>query len=147
MLYHLIQKGIAMTDTVRQLMTSNVTTLDINENLMTAKAIMQRGHMRHLPVVDNGKLVGLITHRDLLRAQMDALAESTKSESPTLATLPAAERMRRNVITVNANDDPTRAARTMLQNKIGCLPVVEGDVLVGILTEADFVKWSLDRSA
>jgi CBS domain-containing membrane protein len=133
-----------MTTTIRDLMTRHVTTLAPEDDLMKANAIMQRGRIRHLPVVVGSKLVGLITHRDLLRAQIAALGMDTGDQLTTLAAVPASERMRTNVMTTSPNSDPAAVARIMLQHKVGCLPVVEGDELVGIVSESDFVKWALD---
>ena len=133
-----------MSTTIRDLMTSKVTTLDPSDDLMKADAIMQAGRFRHLPVVRNGELVGLITHRDLLRAQIDALGQASSSDAqPTLASLPASERMRSNVLTTTPDASPAAVAREMLQNQLGCVPVVDGGKLVGIVSEADFVKWAL----
>jgi CBS domain-containing membrane protein len=132
-----------MTTTIRDLMTSEVMTLAPEDDLMKADAIMQRGRIRHLPVVVGSKLVGLITHRDLLRAQIAALGMDTGNELTTLVALPAGERMRKNVMTTTPDAQPADAARIMLQHKVGCLPVIEGDALVGIVSESDFVKWAL----
>ncbi|MCA9623157.1 MAG: CBS domain-containing protein [Myxococcales bacterium] len=136
-----------MKTTIRDLMTSAVTTLAPEDDLMKADAIMQRGRFRHLPVVRGGELVGLITHRDLLRAQIEALGNDTSEACTTLVALPAGERMRTNVLTTTPDASPAVAARQMLQNRVGCLPVVENGKLVGIVSEADFVKWALDAMA
>jgi CBS domain-containing membrane protein len=131
---------------VRDIMTRTVTTLAPEDDLVKADAIMHKGRVRHLPVVREDKLVGLISHRDLLRAQIEALAAATSSETTKLIALPAGERMMTNVITVTPDTSVHNAARAMLENKVGCLPVVEDEKLVGIVTESDFVKWSLESA-
>ena len=78
--------------TVRDIMTSNVITLAPEDDLMKADAIMQRGRVRHLPVVRGHELVGLITHRDLLRAQIQALGHDSGDERTTLVALPIVHR-------------------------------------------------------
>ena len=134
-------------NTVSELMTSKVHTMAPDDDLMKATAIMQNAHIRHIPVVRDDKVVGLITHRDLLRAQIDALGKLNSDDSlTTLVALPASERMRRNLITIAPDAHPVDAARAMLQGKLGCLLVVDPeDKLEGIVTEADFVKWALER--
>ncbi len=73
-----------MSTTIRDIMTHSVSTLSPDDDLMKADAIMRGGRIRHLPVVSDGKLVGLITHRDLLRAQIAALSAMTAiSVSPS----------------------------------------------------------------
>ncbi len=135
-----------MSNTIRDLMTTNVTTLAPEDDLMKADTIMQKGRIRHLPVVREGRLVGLVTHRDLLRAQVAALGRAPVEGGTSLLAMPAGECMRANVLTTTPDADPRDVARQMLQNKVGCVPVVEGDLLVGIVSEADFVKWALDAT-
>lgn len=125
--------------TVGELMTHNqLVTLTETQNLAMAEELLRLHRIRHLPVVRNGKLVGLITHRDLLRA-----AAQRGGADPAKQPLWASDVMVRDVRTVRA-DTPTRdAVKLMLDNKYGCLPVVGADgELVGILTEADMVRYA-----
>lgn len=125
--------------TVGELMTrSNLVTLTETQNLAKAEELLRLHRIRHLPVVRNGKLVGLITHRDLLKA-----AAQRPPADPVNQPLLASDVMVRDVRTVRA-DTPTReAVKMMLDNKYGCLPVVGADgELVGILTEADMVRYA-----
>ena len=133
-----------MTTTIRDLMTSHVTTLSPEDDLMKADAIMKRGRVRHLPVTVEGRMVGLITARDLLRAQIVALGKQSGDSSTTLVAVPASEYMTHNVLSTAPDADPAEVARLMLTHKLGCLPVVEDEKLVGIVSEADFVKWALE---
>jgi CBS domain-containing protein len=125
--------------TVGELMTrSNLVTLTETQNLAAAEELLRLHRIRHLPVVRNGKLVGLVTHRDLLRA-----AAQRGGVDPTKQPLWASDVMVRDVKTVGS-DTPTREAlKLMLDNKYGCLPVVgAGGELIGILTEADMVRFA-----
>jgi CBS domain-containing membrane protein len=127
---------------VRELMSTDLVTLTEDETLAHAQGCMARGRIRHLPVVRDGKLVGLLTHRDLLAASFSIFAEVDHGEQRRLfGTVPVVEVMHRDVVTV-APDLPVReAARILLKNKYGCLPVVgPAGELVGILTEADFLR-------
>jgi len=121
--------------TVGELMTrSNLVTLMETQNLGQAEELLRLHRIRHLPVVRNGKLVGLITHRDLLKAA---------ARRPPGSATNASDVMVKDVRTVRS-DTPTReAVKLMLDNKYGCLPVVGADgELVGILTEADMVRYA-----
>jgi CBS domain-containing protein len=124
--------------TVGELMTRSLVTLTETQNLAMADELLRLHRIRHLPVVRHGKLIGLVTHRDLLRA-----AAPRGGADPAKQPLWASDVMVRDVKTVRA-DTPTReAVKLLLDNKYGCLPVVGADgQLVGILTEADVVRFA-----
>jgi CBS domain-containing membrane protein len=126
---------------VRDVMTPDVMTLERNEKLTAADDIMRLGRIRHLPVVDeNGALVGILTQRDLFHnAVMRALGYGQRAAAQARETLVIKEAMHTDVISVTPDTPLRDAARLMLQRKIGCLPVLEGQRIVGIITEADFV--------
>ena len=128
--------------TVRELMSTELVTLTEDETLAHAQRCMARGRIRHLPVVRDGKLVGLLTHRDLLAASFSIFAEVDRGEQRrSFGTVPVVEAMHRDVVTVSPELAVREAARILLENKYGCLPVVDraGDLL-GIVTEADFLR-------
>ena len=127
---------------VRDLMSRDVVTLDADESLLLADDVMRLGRIRHLPVVEGGRLVGLVTHRDLLRASVSSLAGLTRDEEATIKrAIPVREVMSKHVTTIRPDQDALEACRILLERKLGCLPVVDdGGRLVGILTEADFVS-------
>ena len=126
----------------RDLMTTELVTLTEDETLADAQRCMARGRIRHLPVVRDGNLVGLITHRDLLAASFSIFAEVDRGEQRRIfSTVRVVELMHRDVVTVPPDLAVTEAARILLENKYGCLPVVdESDLLLGIVTEADFLR-------
>lgn len=126
---------------VRDLMTTDLVTLDAHESLLLADDVMRLGRIRHLPVVSGRKLVGLVSHRDLLRASISSLAGMSREEELSLKrSIPVREVMRRDLITVGPDEPALSACKTLLERKLGCLPVVDGEGnLVGIVTEADFV--------
>ena len=127
---------------VRDLMTDRVFTLRGNDALESLADLMDSRHVRHVPIVDrDGDLVGLVTQRDLWRNALgpqDSLPLSMREE--ILRRRKIREIMATEVETVAPDDDLKAAAEMLLENKIGCLPVVEGEHLVGILTESDFVR-------
>lgn len=126
---------------VADIMTREVVTLAEDDTLDEARTCMERGRVRHLPVVRDGKLVGLVTHRDLLAASLSVFAQvSEQQERRLLARVPVGALMH-DAVTA-APEMPVRdAARVLLDNRFGCLPVVGPDgTLVGIVTEADFLR-------
>jgi CBS domain-containing membrane protein len=127
---------------VADLMTSDVVTLTEDETLAHAQRCMARGRIRHLPVVCEGRLVGLVTHRDLLAASFSIFAEVEASEQRRVFdTVRVVEAMHRDVVAVSPELPVSKAARILLENKYGCLPVVDDDQqLQGIVTEADFLR-------
>lgn len=132
---------------VRDLMTPKVFTLKPGDTLEDLYDLMDEKHVRHVPIVDReGDLVGLVTHRDLSRTVLgpqEGLPLSVQEE--ILRRRKVREIMAIEVDTIEPDDALDEAAEMLLENKIGCLPVVEGEHLVGILTEADFVRFFLER--
>jgi CBS domain-containing membrane protein len=127
---------------VRDLMTADPFTLTVDDTLAAVFDLMDQHHVRHVPIVDgDGDLVGLVTHRDLA-----AIARATDTSVPVsnrlevLAEGRVDEVMSVEVETATPDQDLASAAAMMLENKFGCMPVVEGSRLVGILTESDFVR-------
>jgi len=127
---------------VRDLMTADVFTVDRNEALLTADRVMNLGRIRHVLVVDEeGQLAGVLSQRDLFHSGLlKALGYGTHAVQKTLDTLLVKEVMCTNVLTTRPDTPLSQAATLMFKQKIGCLPVVDGTKLVGILTEADFVE-------
>ncbi len=127
--------------TVGDLMTREVVTLAEDDTLADARTCMERGRIRHLPVVRGEKLVGLVTHRDLLSASFSVFAEvSAKEERRLFRQIPVRELMH-DPYAVPPTLRVPEAARVMLEKQYGCLPVVDGDGnLLGIVTDADFLR-------
>lgn len=122
-------------------MSTEVTTIERNDELSVAEDIMKMKRVRHLPVLEEGRLVGLLSQRDLFLAALStAMGFGQKASKEFLGTVPAKEVMSDEVITVAPSEDVKMAAKRMLDHKIGCLPVVEDGKLIGLLTESDFVR-------
>ena len=130
---------------VRDVMTHEVATLERNDRLSTADNVMRLGRIRHMPVLEDGNLIGLVTQRDLFRgALLKALGYGSKAEQTMLDTLAVKEVMATDLVMIAPDATLQEAAGTMIERKIGCLPVVENEKLVGILTEGDFVALVAD---
>jgi len=132
--------------TVGEIMSKRLVVLTEEENLSRLEAGMARFGLRHLPVVDDGKLVGLVSHRDLLRVSASSLEKGrVERHEQLLANTFVGEIMTRGVRTARVDTPLSMAAKDMLEGRFGCLPVVdEWGYLVGIVTEHDFLKLCLD---
>jgi CBS domain-containing protein len=116
---------------VRNRMSRPAVTVRQDAEFQKALALMQEKKLRRLPVVDDdGRLVGIVVERDLLVAAMRYLQSRVE----------IGDIMTRNVVTVSPDADLVDVARTMLERKIGGLPVVEDGKLVGIVTESDIFR-------
>jgi CBS domain-containing protein len=125
---------------VRDIMSTNLETLEEDENLEIVEYVMEKGSIRHLPVVKDKRLVGLVTHRDLMRAQVSSLAEMTPEEAADFRfSVTVRDIMATRVTTISPDATVLEAAKILQESKFGCLPVVQDGELVGIVTEADFI--------
>jgi CBS domain-containing protein len=130
-----------MAKTVREIMTLEVTTLGRNDSLQLAKDIMTLGRVRHFPVVEDEKVVGVVSQRDLYRASLGSVMKyGEKAQRAFLEGIAVKEVMNEPPITIAPHASVKEAARLMVEKKIGCLPVLEGPKLVGIVTETDMLK-------
>jgi CBS domain-containing protein len=130
---------------VRHLMTPVVRTLHREDHLDLADELMAGQRIRHLPVVDErGRVCGVVSQRDLFRGALaKALGYGRTAERKLHSALRVAEVMSPKVVTIGPFEPLANAARLMLEHKIGCLPVVDGEKLLGIVTEADFLRLAL----
>jgi CBS domain-containing protein len=136
-------KGKAMI-TVKDLMCTDVQTLKPTDSIHEARQLMLEQHVRHVPIVENGKFVGLLTKHDILAVSVSSLAEIDSAQQDELdSAIPISEVMMTDVIIADADASLLEAANVMLTQQHGCLPVVRNEKLLGILTEADFVRLAI----
>jgi CBS domain-containing membrane protein len=130
---------------VKHLMSQPVVSLFAEQTLPLAEDIMRYKHLRHLPVVDEtGHLVGLVSHRDLLRAQISSLSGLTANQRRARQSdVTVRAVMTEDVWTVTPETLASTAGQTLMDHPFGCLPVLDdGGVLVGIVTERDFLRFA-----
>jgi acetoin utilization protein AcuB len=134
---------------VRDRMTKHPLTVRDNESVSAAHKYMKEQKIRHLPVVDrSGKMVGLVAEDDLLRAgPSQATTLSVWEIHYLLQRMKVGDVMIKKVYTVTEDTPIEEAARLMLEHKIGSLPVMRGDKLVGIITESDVFKTFMELFA
>jgi CBS domain-containing protein len=125
---------------VAEIMTTNVQTLGPDDSLAEARKLMAEHHIRHIPIVEDGdRLAGLVTQRDVLAAADSSLIVSPEEASKQENYIALSSFMIRDVQTVDQHASLRGTAMHLQKNKMGCLPVVEGEILVGIVTDSDFV--------
>jgi CBS domain-containing protein len=123
-------------------MTPDVKTLQRNDQLSAADELMKVGRFRHVVVLaDNGKVAGVVSQRNIFYGALAwSLGQGRTAHQKTLESYPVKNVMECDPVTVHPDTLLSEAAETMMERKIGCLPVVDADRLVGILTEGDFLS-------
>lgn len=127
---------------VAQLMTAKPVTVRPDTSLRKAVELVQAHGIRHLPVVQGKRLVGIITDRDLRLVLPSSLAMPEEQERFRTwgAQIKVSEIMTRKVLMVTPETRTDKAARLMVRHRIGCLPVLQGRTLVGIVTTVDLLR-------
>jgi CBS domain-containing protein len=126
---------------VKDIMSSDIKTIGRNDDLLTAEHLMATQHCRHLPVVEDEAVVGLVTQRDLFKAAMpSAMRYGEKAEQAFLRSVRVKEIMVYPVITIAPTAPVGDAIDLILERGIGCLPVVNNGKLVGIVTKTDLLR-------
>ena len=127
---------------VEDIMSTDVFTLGRNDKLSVADDLMKQQRIRHILVLNaDGDLCGILTQRDLFRGiLLRSLGYGSRAEQKMLDSLSIKDAMYDEVFTITPDSTLSDAANLMLSNKVGCLPVVDGERLVGMISEADFVK-------
>ncbi len=122
-------------------MSRKVVSISADDSLRIVDEIMKLGHVRHLPVVRRGELVGVVSQRDLLRASLsNVMGIPSEEQQVFLEGVHIAEVMSSPAVSVDPGETVQRAAHLMAEGKFGCLPVVEEGKLVGIVTETDVLR-------
>jgi CBS domain-containing protein len=126
---------------VSEIMNRNLVTVAKDASLRRAKRVLDQNRIRHLLVTDGKRLVGIVTDRDLRTAATSSKSPLTPAEREEfMDALKVVEVMKRRLITAEPDTTIREAARVMVREKIGCLPVVDGNTLVGIVTESDLLE-------
>ena len=126
---------------IKDWMSTNPITVSSGATLPEAYWLMIKNNIRRLPVMDNDQLVGIVTLDDLKRMEPINFAGLDIIQlGDMLCKLPVRRVMTKNPITISSTVPLIDAARLMLEHKISTLPVVDGDELVGIITESDIFR-------
>ncbi len=127
---------------VKERMTLHPLTMEPTASITEVHRYMRENNIRHLPIVDKrNRLAGLVTRETLLQAMPSSVTTLSIWEmNYALNKLKVRDVMVKDVITVEEDMSIEKAARIMAENKIGCLPVMRGEVLVGIVTDTDMLS-------
>jgi acetoin utilization protein AcuB len=124
---------------VEDIMKRDVITVEPTDTIRTVLLKVQQCRIRHIPVVENGQLVGIISDRDVRDACPSILGQPHEDDE-SIYCMPVSNIMRKDVITASPLDFVEEAAYVLYENGIGCLPVVScEDKLIGIITETDIL--------
>lgn len=126
---------------VHEIMSTDIEVVDRNDHLRMVEERMATKHLRHLPVLEQGEIVGIVTQRDLFKAAMSStMGYGEKAQQAYLQSVRVKEIMVYPVVTVSPDTSVAAAADMIIQKGIGCLPVVDGTKLVGIVTKTDLLR-------
>jgi CBS domain-containing membrane protein len=127
---------------VREIMMGSPVTLKPEDTLDLANDVISLGRIRHIPVVDDGRLVGLLSERDLVGAAASQIfGLKLKNKSALLKSVVIKEIMKKKVVTVSPDTLIKDVAHLMADKKIGCVLVVAAGALVGLVTTTDILKY------
>ncbi|MEP5567817.1 MAG: CBS domain-containing protein [Halioglobus sp.] len=125
---------------VAEIMTAQPHTLSPDDSLAQARTMMSEHHIRHIPVVNSdGVLVGVVSQRDVLAAADSSVLADKAAHEKEERYVALSSVMTSPVQTVDENASLRGTALHLMQNRLGCLPVIRDDTLIGIITDSDFV--------
>jgi CBS domain-containing protein len=128
-------------------MTKNIITLNSNDELDTAERLFREHHIRHIPVVEGHKIIGMLSLTDLLRISFadGAYEDENDVETTVYNMFTISQVMAKNLKSVSPDTTIKEVAEILAENEFHALPVVEKDSLVGIVTTTDLIKYLLDQ--
>jgi CBS domain-containing protein len=133
---------------VSKIMTKKLITLTINDDLYKAENLFKKHHIRHIPVVNGEHIIGMLSLTDLERISfLDSYSDThePKIDNVIYKMLSIEQLMVKNPIKVNSNITIKSVAEILSQNEFHALPVVENDILVGIVTTTDLLLYLLEQ--
>jgi len=134
------QKSLAESE-VRDYMTAEPETLDVSSTLLDAALLLRRARLRHIPILEDNRLVGILTDGDVARFTPSMLTPLTPQEyNRIFEETPVTKIMTRDPIFTAPNVPLIEAVRLLQENRLGCLPVLDGGQLVGIITTSDMLR-------
>jgi CBS domain-containing protein len=128
-------------------MTKEVVKLNLSDDLTKAEKLFKKHHIRHIPVVNGNKIVGMLSYTDLLRISFaDAVDDDEMDIDVTVYNMFSVEQvMARNLVKVSPETTIREVAEILSAREFHALPVVEDELLVGIVTTTDLIKYLIDQ--
>ena len=133
---------------VRDYMTPQPETLEATQSLLEAVLLLRRTGFRHIPILEQGRLAGVLTDRDISRFSPSMLLPLSQQDyNRVFEETPIGKVMTRNPLSVAPDMPLTKAVHLLKENGLGCLLVVESDQLLGIITVRDMLRVLYDLLA
>ena len=132
---------------IADIMTKEVLTLSIKDDLVTAENVFKKNKIRHIPITSGEHIIGMLSYTDLLRISFaDAYGENELEVDTTVYNMFKIEQvMVKNVITVSPKDTIQEVATLLAKKEFHALPVVDNNKLVGIVTTTDLINYLLEQ--
>ena len=132
---------------VSTIMTKNVVKLNLSDDLTKAEMLFKKHHIRHIPVVYSNKIVGMLSYTDLLRISFaDAIDDDEDVVDTTVYNMFTVEQvMAKKIVAISPDTTIKEAAEILAKKEFHALPVCEGELLVGIITTTDLIKYLINQ--
>lgn len=132
---------------VSKIMTKELITLSLSDDLYIAEKLFKKHHIRHIPIVEEGHIIGMLSYSDLKRISfLDSYdANEVKVDNAIYEMLSIQQIMVKNPVKVGVNISIKSVVEILAKQEFHALPVVENDILVGIVTTTDLLKYLLDQ--
>lgn len=132
---------------ISMIMTTPVITLTKNDSLEKAEYLFKKHHIRHIPIVTDNVIVGMLSYTDLLRLSFADFTDNSVDDSDALVynMFTIKQVMKRNIVTISSSSSIKEVARVLATEEFHALPVVDNNKLVGIVTTTDLIKYLLNQ--
>lgn len=132
---------------ISTIMTKNVIKLNLTDDLTKAESLFKKNKIRHIPVVNGNKIIGMLSFTDLLRISfVDAVDDDAEVVDATVYNLFTIEQvMAKKLVTVSPETTIREVAEILSTKEFHALPIVEGEMLVGIVTTTDLIKYLIEQ--
>ena len=132
---------------ISMIMTAPVITLKKNDSLEKAESLFKKYHIRHIPIVTDDVVVGMLSYTDLLRLSFADYTDSNIDDSDALVynMFTIKQVMKRNIVTISSSNSIKDVAEILATKEFHALPVVDTNKLVGIVTTTDLIKYLLKQ--
>lgn len=131
---------------ISTIMTKNVVKLNLSDDLTKAEALFKKNHIRHIPVVSGNKIMGMLSYTDLLRISFADAVDDDEVVDVTVYNMFSVEQvMAKNLVKVSPETTIKEVAEILSTNEFHALPVCQGDLLVGIVTTTDLIKYLINQ--
>jgi predicted transcriptional regulator len=131
---------------VSSIMTKNVVKLNLSDDLTKAEILFKKHHIRHIPVVNGNVIIGILSYTDLLRISFaDAMEDEDDVDTTVYNMFTVEQVMAKKLVSISPETTIKEAAQILASKEFHALPVCEGDLLVGIITTTDLIKYLIDQ--